>query len=182
MLSVGQHCVQVDPKISQMTCSFNYSSIKCDCWHWFACCSVVKRVPQCLCLVWIDERSGVMTPLGYTIQLLLPCFSCFLESFDVLYMSPSSASVRILLGPFWFRSAWPLVWQSCYCSSLVILCLRDSTMRKAPVAPNWERNTIYILFVFQVWCMISDTLVKLISTARMITVDAASVVPLSGIG
>ena len=32
-----------------------------------------------------------------------------LESLDVLciYMSPSSASVRILLGPFWFRSVRP---------------------------------------------------------------------------
>ena len=44
------------------------------------------------------------------------------------------------------------------------------------------RKECYILFIFQVWCMISDTLVKLISMARMITVDAASVVPLSGIG
>ena len=31
------------------------------------------------------------------------------ESLDVLYLSPSSASVRIVLGPFWFRSARPLV-------------------------------------------------------------------------
>ena len=39
-----------------MTCSFNHGSIKCDCWHWFACCSVVKRAPQCLCLVWIEKK------------------------------------------------------------------------------------------------------------------------------
>ena len=77
MFSVGQHSVKVDPKVSQMTCSFNHISIQCDCWHWFACCSVVKRAPQCLCLVWIDERSGVVTPLGYTIQLL-HCFGCLL--------------------------------------------------------------------------------------------------------
>ena len=40
VFSVGQHYV----KVSQMNCSFGHSSIKCDCWHRFACC-------QCLCLV-----------------------------------------------------------------------------------------------------------------------------------
>ena len=36
-----------------------------------AALSVVKREPQRLCLVWIDERSGVVTKLGYAIQLFL---------------------------------------------------------------------------------------------------------------
>ena len=39
--SVGQHSVKVDAKVSQMIWSFKHSSIKCDCWHWFACCSAV---------------------------------------------------------------------------------------------------------------------------------------------
>ena len=77
MLYVGQHSVKVDPWISQMTCSFNHSCSKCDCWQWFVCCSVVKRAPQCLCLVSIDKRSGVITPLGCTIELL-HCFVCLL--------------------------------------------------------------------------------------------------------
>ena len=59
-----------------MTRSFDHSSIQCDCRHCFACCSVVKSTPQCMCLVWTDERSGVVTPLGYTIQLLLHRFGC----------------------------------------------------------------------------------------------------------
>ena len=49
-------------------CSFNCSSINCDCWHHFACCSVVKSAQQCLCHVSIDEtdeRSVVVTPLRY---------------------------------------------------------------------------------------------------------------------
>ena len=45
MLSVGQCSVQVDPKVCQTTGSFNYSSIKRDCWHCFACCSLVKSAP-----------------------------------------------------------------------------------------------------------------------------------------
>ena len=50
MFSVGQHYVEVDPKVSQITCSFDHSSIQCDCWHYIACCSVVKSAPQCVCL------------------------------------------------------------------------------------------------------------------------------------
>ena len=70
MLTVGQRSVEVDPKVSQMSCSFNHSSIKSDCWHRFAWCSFVKSAPQCMCLVWIDYTSGVITPLGYAIELL----------------------------------------------------------------------------------------------------------------
>ena len=70
--------VEVDPiKLSQNIYSFDHSSVNCDCWHRFVCCSVVKSVPQCLCLVWTDERSGVVA-LGYVIQLLLHCFGCLL--------------------------------------------------------------------------------------------------------
>ena len=78
MFSVGQNSVKVGPKVSQITCSFDHSSVKCDCWHWFACCSVVKSAPQCLCLVWIDERSRVVTPQECAIQLFLHCFGCLL--------------------------------------------------------------------------------------------------------
>ena len=77
MLSIGQHSVRVDPRYLRWL-SFNHSATKSDCWHWFACCCVVTCAPQFLCLVWIDERFGVMTPLGYTIQLLLHCFGCLL--------------------------------------------------------------------------------------------------------
>ena len=56
MLSVGQCSVQVDPKVSQTTGSFNYSSIKYDCWHCFACCSQECTIMPFL--VWIDLRSG----------------------------------------------------------------------------------------------------------------------------
>ena len=55
-------CIDGRSSIS-LTCSFSHSSIQCDCRHWFSCCSVVKRAPQCLCLVWIDERSSVETSL-----------------------------------------------------------------------------------------------------------------------
>ena len=86
MFSVVQHSVKVDPKVFQMTCSFDHSSIKCDC------CSVVKSAPQFLCFVWIDERSGVVTLPGYT-------SAATWESLDVLYMNPSYANVRTILGP-----------------------------------------------------------------------------------
>ena len=74
-LSVVQNSVEVDPRIFQMTCRFDYN---CDCWHRFTFCSVVKSAPQCLCLVRTDERSGVVAPLGYTIQWVLHCFCCLL--------------------------------------------------------------------------------------------------------
>ena len=77
-LSVGQQSVEVDPEVSNLICSFDYSSIKCDCLHRFACCFVVKSAPQCLCLVWIDQRSSVLAPLGYIFQLLLHSFGCLL--------------------------------------------------------------------------------------------------------
>ena len=54
VISVGQHSMAVDFKIFQMTCSFDYMSVKCDRWHRFACCSVVKSAPQCLCLNCLD--------------------------------------------------------------------------------------------------------------------------------
>ena len=60
-MSVGQYSVDVNPKVPKMICSFDPSSIKCDCWHWSARCSVVNSAPQCLCLVGADERSGVLT-------------------------------------------------------------------------------------------------------------------------
>ena len=70
VLSAVLLSVEVDPiKLSQNICSFDHSSIDCDCWHRFVCCSVVKSIPHCLCLlVWTDERSGVVT-LEYAIQL-----------------------------------------------------------------------------------------------------------------
>ena len=74
MLSVGQHSAKVDSKVSQMTCLFNHSPMKYDCWLRFARCSFVKSAPQCTCFVWTDERSGIITPLRYAIQLLLHCF------------------------------------------------------------------------------------------------------------
>ena len=43
-------------------------------WLLASVCVVVESAPQCLCLVWIDERSGVVTPLRYAIQLLFHCF------------------------------------------------------------------------------------------------------------
>ena len=54
--------------VSQIICSSDQNAIKCNCWHWFACWFVVKSGAHCLCLVWIDERSGVMAPLGYAIH------------------------------------------------------------------------------------------------------------------
>ena len=67
---------------------FDHSSIQCDCWHWFVCCSVVKSAPQCLCLVWTDEISGVVTPLGHAIQLLLHCFRCLLKVLSCFVYEP----------------------------------------------------------------------------------------------
>ena len=98
MFTVGQHSPKVDPKVSQMTCSFNHSSNKCDCWHWLACCSVVKCAPQCLCLVWIDERSGVITLLGYTIQMLLHCFGCLLGVLRCCVYEPVICQYENLTG------------------------------------------------------------------------------------
>ena len=88
----------MDPKVSQMACSFNHSSIQCDCWHWFAFCSVVKRAPQCLCLAWANERSGVVTPLGYAIQLLLHCFGCLLGVLWCLVYEPIIYQCEKLAG------------------------------------------------------------------------------------
>ena len=85
-MSIGRVSFEVDPKVSQLTCSFSHSSIKCDRWHRFACCSVVKSALQCLCLVWTDN----ITRLRYPIQLLLLRFGWGL-------LMPS-ASVIILLG------------------------------------------------------------------------------------
>ena len=98
MLSVGQHSVQVDPKVSQITTSPSNVTP-----------GSVKSAPQCLCLVWADERSGVLAPLGKAIQLL-PCFGCLIQYFVynmIIIISPSSAtsaSVSTLLCQFWFRS------------------------------------------------------------------------------
>ena len=108
MFSVGQHSVKVDPKVSQMTCSFNHSSIQCDCWHWFPA-ALLSRLHHNVCALTGLMRDSVSR---HHLDTLPSCTALVasLESFDVLYMSPSSASVRILLGPFWFRSTRPLVY------------------------------------------------------------------------
>ena len=54
---------------------FDYSSIKCDCWRRFNASSAVSSTPQFLCLVWTDERAGVVTLLGY------PMFCTVLASY-----------------------------------------------------------------------------------------------------
>ena len=58
--------------------------------------------PECLCLVRIDERFGVMTPLGYNIQLLLHCFS---RTVMGSYTNP-------LMFCIWGR--YLPVWESCW--------------------------------------------------------------------
>ena len=52
-------------------------TIKCDCWHQFACCSVVKSVPQSLCLTTHSvvknnpPRKAVAENLGTLCQLVV---------------------------------------------------------------------------------------------------------------
>ena len=81
MLSVGPHSVAVDPKVSQMTCSFDCISVKRDWWRRFVCCSVVmiKSVPVfVLCLGCWKIRYYDTTEIHYPVVvalLLLPPWS-----------------------------------------------------------------------------------------------------------
>ena len=99
VLSVGQHSVQVDPKVYKIsTASSNVTP------------GSVKSAPQCLCLVWADARSGVLAPLGYAIQLLL-YFGCLVRYFvSNMVMSPSSATSASVLCQYLCALGWYLLY------------------------------------------------------------------------
>ena len=72
-MSIGQHSVEVNPKVSQMICSLDYRSIKRDCCHHFACCCVVKSAPLSLCLfVLYGNKNEIQSGKAQKAQKLNP--------------------------------------------------------------------------------------------------------------